>query len=112
LALYNLKWIAILFLSLSLFFCTPKGPQTYKSAFVGKTKQDLINAKGLAKKIKIFDGSEAHIYTVREEYFGKNKKLKQTGSLKPKKIYDIEHIYYTDKKGVVYKYQVWKKKVD
>jgi len=111
LALYNLKWIAILFLSLSLFFCTPKGPQTYKSAFVGKTKQDLM-LKGLLKKLRFLMAQKLIFILFVKSILAKTKKLKQTGSLKPKKIYDIEHIYYTDKKGVVYKYQVWKKKVD
>lgn len=107
-----MKKIPILLISFTLLFCTPKGPKTYKSNFVGKTKADLIAAKGVAKEIKIFDNVEAYIYKTREEYFGKITNSKKDKELTPKKVYEIEYIYYINEKGVIYKYQVWKKRVD
>lgn len=105
----NMKKLFILFISLSLFFCSPKGPVTYKSSFVGQSKTTLINAKGIAKTIKVFDESEAYVYKVKEEYFGK-KSLPNPES-QAKKTFITEHIYYINNKGIVYKYQVWKKRV-
>ncbi len=107
-----MKYFLILLFSLSLFFCTPKGPQTYNSPFIGKTKSELIAAKGLAKEIKIFDNSEAYVYKIREEYFGKKTSITEDENLSPKKTIEIEHIYYINDKGLIYKYQVWKKRVD
>ena len=97
---------------LFLFFCSPKGPQTFSSPFVGKTKSDLIAIKGMAKEIKIFDKSVSYIYKTREENFGNIKNFNNTDSLKPKKVFITEHIYYINEKGYIYKYQVWKKRVD
>ena len=94
---------------LALTFCTPKGPQTFGSNFIGKTKTQLITAKGAANKIKVFDNSEAIIYIKREEFYGK--KVKDPLPEKPKRINNIEYIYYINSDNMVYKYQVWKKKV-
>lgn len=108
----NMKILVVLSISFMLLFCTPKGPQTYKSSYVGKTKNELIAAKGIAKTIKIFDKTEAYIYKTREEYFGKKITLDQQDSLLvPKKVFEIEHIYYINEQGIIYKYQVWKKRV-
>jgi len=105
-----MKQFAILMFLLSILCCSPKGPQTFDSPFIGKTKSDLIAIKGLAKKIKIFDKSEAHIYITKEEYFGKTT-TSNNKELTPKKTVEIEHIYYINEKGYIYKYQVWKKKI-
>lgn len=107
-----MKQFVILSISFTLLFCTPKGPQTYNSPFVGKTKGELIAAKGIAKEIKIFDKSEAYIYKTREEYFGKIAKSNKEKELTPKKVYEIEYIFYINEKGIIYKYQVWKKRID
>jgi hypothetical protein len=107
-----MKQFITLIFSLSLLFCSPKGPQTFDSHFIGKTKNDLIFAKGPASNIKIFDTSEAYIYKIKEEYFGKKTTSGGNKNLKPKKIIEIEHIYYINKKGFIYKYQIWKKKTD
>lgn len=107
-----MKYFFTILFSLSLFFCTPKGPQTYSSPFVGKTKNDLILSKGIAKEIKIFDNTEAYIYKVREEYFGKKTTTSKDTKLIPKKVVEIEHIYYINEKGIIYKYQVWKKRIN
>jgi len=108
-----MKILGILIISFSLIFCTPKGPQTYSSPYVGKTKSELIATKGIAKTIKIFDKTEAYIYKTREEYFGKKITLNdQDSSVLPKKVFDIEHIYYINEQGIIYKYQVWKKRIN
>ena len=80
-----MKQFFTLVLSLSLFFCTPKGPQTYSCPFVGKTKNDLIQSKGVAKEIKIFDNAEAYIYKIKEEYYGKKTLADKNKKLTPKK---------------------------
>ncbi|MBL4592645.1 MAG: hypothetical protein JKX68_02390 [Flavobacteriales bacterium] len=108
----DMKIYIILLLSLSLLFCTPTGPQTFDSPFIGQTKNDLIAAKGIAKEIKIFDNAEVYIYKVREEYFGKKIALDKDKPLTPKKIVEIEYIYYINEKGYIYKYQIWKKRID
>ena len=100
---------SIIIILVILLGCTPKGPQTFNSNFIGKTKTELISSKGSAHKIKIFDNSEVYIYTKREEYFGKN--ASPDANALPKKIYEIEFIYYINNDNVVYKYQVWKKRV-
>lgn len=107
-----MKQTLIVIFSLSLLFCSPKGPQDFDSPFIGKTKADLIFSKGPASKIKIFDKSEAYIYITKEEYFGSKAEPKNNDELKPKKTIEIESIYYINKKGFVYKYQVWKKRLD
>lgn len=99
----------ILSLLFMFAFCTPKGPQTFKNRLVGKTKQDLIRERGTAHRIKIFDNSEAYIYIKKEEYYGKKSSDPFKG--KPKKVYEIEYIYYINQEDIIYKYQVWKKKV-
>src|SRR5690606_22882128 len=89
--------------------CSPKGPVTFASPLVGKSKTELIKEKGTAQKLKVFDNSEAYIYVVKEAYFGKVKEI--TPETKPKQVVEIEHIYYIDANNMVYKYQVWKKKI-
>lgn len=93
----------------ALSFCTPKGPQTYDSNFIGKTKSDLISSKGPAHRIKVFDESEAYIYIKKEDYYGK--KIKQPLPEQPKKSFQIEYIYYINHDDVIYKYQIWKKRI-
>ncbi|MCB9174465.1 MAG: hypothetical protein H6589_07635 [Flavobacteriales bacterium] len=103
-----MKFLYFILIVLFVFGCSPKGPITYSSPLVGKTKTQLIKEKGVAKKIMIFDNSEAYIYTTIEEYFG-NKPT--TPESKPKKTVAIEHIYYINANDTVYKYQVWEKKI-
>lgn len=103
-----MKLLYFILIVLFVFGCSPKGPVTYSSPLVGKTKTQLIKEKGVAKKIKIFDNAEAYIYTTIEEYFG-NKTI--TPETKPKKTVEIEHIYYINANDTVYKYQVWKKPI-
>ena len=105
-----MKCFIVFFTLFTLLSCAPKGPKTYYSSFVGKTKSELILAKGNAKTIKVFDKSEAHIYKVREEYFGDNVTFSKNEILIPKRVTITEHIYYINEKGIVYKYQVWNKK--
>ncbi len=105
-----MKLFVIILISITLLFCSPKGPKTYYSNFVGKTKAELVSSKGLAKTIKVFDKVEAHIYKVKEEYFGKNVTFTDNEVLIPKRVTITEHIYYINEKGIIYKYQVWKKK--
>jgi hypothetical protein len=105
-----MKQILVLLITLPLFYCSEKGPVTYRSSFVGQSKAYLINAKGVAKTVKIFDNSEAHIYKEREEYYGKKVQSDENVMMIPKKTFTTEHIYYVNEKGIVYKYQVWKKK--
>ena len=105
----DMKYLFIIVLSLFIFSCSPKGPQTYSSPFVGKSKNQLIKEKGIAKKIKVYSDYEIYIYTVKEEYFG-NRNPEVNPNIKPTKVFDIEHIYYIDSTQTVYKYQVWKKK--
>ena len=108
-----MKLPGIFLISLCLCFCTPKGPQTFNSPFLGKTKKDLIAAKGIAKEIKVFDNAEAYIYKTREEFFGKKVVPDKNGNPPvPKRVYIVEYIYYINKDGMVYKYQVWKKRID
>ena len=106
-----MKWIIFLLLSF-LISCSPKGPQTYDNYFVGKTKQELIDSKGVAREIRIAGTNEIYIYSIRQEFFGKKEKLDENQQAIPKKIYIIETIYYINKEGMIYKYQVWKKKVE
>jgi len=96
----------------TLINCSPKGPQTYSSPFIGKSKEDLVNSKGMAKEIKNFGITEAYIYKNREEYFGNIKSDSISSSLVPKKIFIIEYIYYINENGIIYKYQVWKKRIN
>ena len=103
-----MKIIYFILITYVICSCSPIGPITYSSPIVGKTKTQLISEKGVAKKIKLFENAEAYIYTTREEYFGKKE---ITPYMQPKKIVEIEHIYYIDSNNVVYKYQVWKKKL-
>ena len=107
-----MKPFFIFIFSFTLLCCSQKGPQTFDSPFIGKTKNDLTFTKGTASKIKIFEDSEAYIYITKEEYFGKKTTAKNNKDLKPKKTIEIEHIYYINKKGYIYKYQVWKKRLD
>ena len=108
----DLKQFILITLALGLVCCTPKGPQDYFSPFIGKTKNDLIIAKGIAKEIKIFDAAEAHIYKNKEAYYGKKTSFKNPdNTISPKKVIEIEHIYYINENGIIYKYQVWKKKI-
>ena len=91
------------------FSCTPQGPQTFESPFIGKTKEYLISKKGVANKIQVYENSEAHIYVKKEAYYGKS--VKPPLPEKPKSIFHIEYIYYINKDDVIYKYQVWRKKI-
>lgn len=104
-----MRKIGLILVFFSLIYCSPKGPVTYSSPLVGKTKSDLIKEKGTAQKVKIFGSDEALIYVVREAYFGRIKEIKP--ETKPKQIVEIEHIYYVNSLGKIYKYQVWKKKI-
>ncbi len=106
-----MKWLSLLFLCTSLSFCSPKGPQTFNNPFVGKSKQELIDSKGLAKDIRTSGTNEIHIYKTYEGYYGKKEKLNKNQQPILKKKYIIEYIYYINKEGLVYKYQVWRKKV-
>lgn len=102
--------IVAIFLLL-LIGCTPKGPQTFESPFVGKTREELILAKGTANEVKIYDNAEVFIYKTKEEYYGKKPPIDKNGNpRKPKEIVVIEYIYYINNDGMVYKYQVWRKK--
>lgn len=103
-----MKYFYFILIFILFFNCSPKGPITYSSPLVGKTKAQLIKEKGVAKKIQVFEKSEAYIYTTLEEYYGKKIVTPET---KAKKKVEIEHIYYIDNNNIVYKYQVWKKKV-
>lgn len=106
-----MKQLLVLLLTLPLLFCSPKGPVTYKSSFVGQSKAYLISSKGMAKTVKVFENSEAYIYIKKEEYFGKKIQSDENVMMIPKKAYSTEHIYYINNKGIVYKYQVWKKRI-
>lgn len=97
-----------LILIIFLCCCSPKGPQTHTSYYVGKNKAELIEHKGEPKTIKVFDKSQAFIYKVKEEFYGKNST--ESDSI-PKKAFVTEHIYYIDTANTIYKYQVWKKKL-
>lgn len=96
-------------ISLLLIQCNQKGPQTFSSDFIGNTKEHLIGIKGPAHRIKIFQESEAYIYVKKEDYYGKN--IKPPLPDKPKRSYEIEYIYYINSDNIVYKYQVWKKRI-
>jgi outer membrane protease len=105
-----MKIIILTTLSFTLLFCSPKGPVTFKSSFVGGTKAELVFSKGVAKTVKYFDQVETYIYSDREDYYGKNVQFDENVPILPKYTTITEHIYYINEKGIVYKYQVWKKK--
>lgn len=92
-----------------LIACTPKGPQTFSSPFVGKSKTELIKALGQPNKVAFVSGNEILIYIIKEDYFGKKP---PKPNIAPKKRFEIEKIYYLDKAFKVYKYQVWRKRID
>lgn len=94
-------------LSLTLIYCSPKGPQTFNSPLIGKTKATLIETKGNPTLIKKMDNSQVYIYAQKEAYFGKGKPTET----KPKKIFNLEYIYYIDENDKVYKYQVWRREL-
>lgn len=104
--------LAVLFILTTIIYsCTPKGPQTFDSPYVGKSREELILAKGVANEVKIYDNAEVFIYKTKEEYYGKKPPVDKDGNLrKPKEIIVIEYIYYINNDGMVYKYQVWRKK--
>ncbi|MBW6482040.1 MAG: hypothetical protein K0B10_03165 [Vicingaceae bacterium] len=105
-----MRYFFYLLFVLSFTFCTPKGPQTFSSPFIGKTKAELISSKGSPTQIKIYDKSEIYIYKSKEEYYGKKQPISKNGEVvKPKKTSIIEYIYYINDKEIIYKYQVWKK---
>ena len=106
-----MKYLLVILITIPLLYCSPKGPVTYKSVFVGQSKADLVFAKGPANTVKVFDNSEAHIYKITEEYFGKKIQSDENVMVIPKKTSVTEHIYYINEKGLIYKYQVWKKKI-
>lgn len=94
-----------------IFGCAPKGPQTFDNPMVGKTRSELIAAKGAANEVKIYDNAEVFIYKTKEEYYGKKPPVDKEGNLrKPKEIVVIEYIYYINEEEKVYKYQVWRKR--
>jgi len=108
-----MKRLIFFLFPLVLIFCTPKGPITYKSNYVGKFRSDLVADKGKPKKVVVYpDSIEAYIYIKREEYFGKKQKFKEGVPLVPKKVVNIEHIYYINSEGIIYKYQVWEKRIN
>ena len=106
-----MKIIFLITLSFTLLFCSPKGPVTYKSPYVGETKEHLEHNNGTPQSIKTFDQAEAYIYSSKEDYFGKNTKFDKNVTVLPKYSLITEHIYYINEKGIVYKYQIWKKKI-
>jgi hypothetical protein len=108
----RIKNVLFLLILSQLFFCSPKGPQTYDSPLIGKTKEQLIQIKGVAKTIRVYEDSEVYIYKKREEYFGKSTQPKEGIALVPKKVFEIEQIYYINSQKIVYKYQVWRKRID
>lgn len=104
--------LAVLFILTTIIYsCTPKGPQTFDSPYVGKSREELILAKGVANEVKIYDNDEVFIYKTKEEYYGKKPPVDKDGNLrKPKEIVVIEYIYYINEEEKVYKYQVWRKR--
>lgn len=104
--------LAVLFILTTIIYsCTPKGPQTFDSPYVGKSREELILAKGVANEVKIYDNAEVFIYKTKEEYYGKKPPVDKEGNLrKPKEIVVIEYIYYINEEEKVYKYQVWRKR--
>ena len=105
-----MKVTVFFILGFIIFSCTPKGPQTFDSPYVGKSREELIVAKGAANEVKIYDNVEVFIYKTKEEYYGKKLPVDKDGTArKPKKIVVIEYIYYINNDGKVYKYQVWRK---
>lgn len=105
-----MKWLSLLFLFSLLSFCTPKGPQTFTSSFIGKTKMELIDSKGKASEIRMNGTNRIYIYKTREEYYGKKEKLNKNGQPIAKKTFIIEYIFYINKENIIYKYQVWRRK--
>jgi hypothetical protein len=105
----NMKIIILVIISFTLLFCSPKGPITYDSPFIGRSKAELFFSKGEAKTEKVFKDSKAYLYIVKEEYFGKKVQLDKEPNARPKKTTITEHIYYINNEDIVYKYQVWKK---
>lgn len=111
LPLLTMKMLVVAIILTVIFGCTPKGPQTFDNPMVGKTRSELIAAKGAANEVKIYDNAEVFIYKTKEEYYGKKPPVDKEGNLrKPKEIVVIEYIYYINKEEKVYKYQVWRKR--
>lgn len=103
----------VFFLYITLIYaCSPKGPQTFDNPFVGKSKEAIIEARGNPTEVRVYDQTEICIYRKKEECFKKNAKPDKNGHLIPYKTYHIEQIYYVSKKGDIYKYQVWRKRID
>ncbi len=107
-----MKRIFAFVLLIILSFCTPKGPQTFSNPFVGKTKSELISAKGQPSEIKVYDKSEVYIYRKREEYFGTKTPVVKDVALVPKKVYVMEKIYYINEKDIIYKFQLWRRRIN
>lgn len=111
LPLLTMKTLVVAIILTVIFGCTPKGPQTFDNPMVGKTRAELIAAKGAANEVKIYDNAEVFIYKTKEEYYGKKPPVDKEGNLrKPKEIVVIEYIYYINEEEKVYKYQVWRKR--
>lgn len=111
LPLRTMKTLVVAIILTVIFGCTPKGPQTFDNPMVGKTRAELIAAKGAANEVKIYDNAEVFIYKTKEEYYGKKPPVDKEGNLrKPKEIVVIEYIYYINEEEKVYKYQVWRKR--
>lgn len=106
-----MKTLVVAIILTVIFGCTPKGPQTFDNPMVGKTRAELIAAKGAANEVKIYDNTEIFIYKTKEEYYGKKPPVDKEGNLRnPKEIVVIEYIYYINEEEKVYKYQVWRKR--
>jgi len=101
-------WVSFVFILSILTQCTPKGPITFSSPYEGQHKNYLEQVKGKPTVIRKFENSIAYIYITKEEYFGKSKNIEL--DTPPKKTVIIEYIYYINNEGIIYKYQVWKKK--
>ena len=104
------KWLFLSLFMISMICCTPKGPQTFTSPYIGKTKQELYQSMGKPTEIKKTEKAEIIIYRKREEYYGKKNPETSSKEVVPKKVFIIERIYYANSTGEIYKYQVWKKK--
>ncbi|HCQ29167.1 MAG TPA: hypothetical protein DIU39_02700 [Flavobacteriales bacterium] len=93
-------------ISLVIISCTPK-PVAFDSPWLGKNVTALYKSLGEPdRKEKISEG-EKWIYVQKIAYFGK-KPPKENQP--PKFFYIIERIFSINKKGIVFKYEVFKYK--
>ncbi len=110
--LLSMKKVSFFFLITLLLACSPKGPQTFDNPYVGKTKSEIISTRGKPAEIKVYDDVEVYIYKRREECFRKAPSSDKEKDLTPYRVYSIEQIYYVNSDDVIYKYQVWRKRID